>query len=74
MICNFDAACLRLFFSANSSFSSHEGSITVSVINGALWDAQTYITVKENTVSKIVATLNRIAESSMMEDLQAILA
>ncbi len=44
------------------------------MINGAFWDAQTYITVKENTVSKTVATLNRLAESYTMVELQAILA
>jgi hypothetical protein len=44
------------------------------VIKGAFRNAQTCITVKENAVSKIVATLNRIAESSMIADLQAILA
>ena len=38
------------------------------------WDAQTCITVKENNVSKIVATLNRLAESYTMVELQAILS
>jgi hypothetical protein len=49
-------------------------SIVISVINRTFWDAQTYITVKENTVLKIVATLNRLAESYTIVELQAILA
>jgi hypothetical protein len=43
------------------------------VKNNAVGDAQTCINVKENTVSKIVATLNRIADSCMMLELQVIL-
>ncbi len=43
------------------------------MINLAFGDAQTCITVKENTMSKIVATLNRLAESYTMGELQAIL-
>jgi hypothetical protein len=37
-------------------------------------DAQTCITVKENTLSKIVAILRKIAESGRMLELSEILA
>lgn len=49
-------------------------NILISVIHRVFWDTQTYITVKENIMSKIVAPLNRIADSYTMRALQAILA
>ncbi len=49
------------------------GSISICVINVAFRDAQTCITVKENTVSKIVAILRKIAESGRMLELAELL-
>jgi hypothetical protein len=43
------------------------------VIHVAFGDAQTCITVKENTVSKIVAILRKVAESGRMLELSEML-
>jgi len=48
-------------------------SISISAINGTFGDGQLCVTIKKST-PKIVATLNRIAESYVMLELQAILA
>jgi hypothetical protein len=48
--------------------------ILISLMETVFRDAQTCITVKENTLSKIVAILRKIAESGRMLELSEILA
>lgn len=55
-------------------YPSFDVSIPLSVINLAFRDAQTYITVKENTLPKIVAILKKISESVRMLELAEMLA